>query len=465
MKKLTSALLCGYGLSALAPMVAQQASDKERPNILFIITDQQSFNMMSCTGNKWLKTPNMDRLANNGYRFEKTYCTNPVSMPSRFSLITGRYTTDVGVKGNVKTDPNKVLPVARESSMGNLLLQAGYQTLYSGKTHLYSSKDLVDYGFTLNGTDPYKGPADYAERFFTTYNAKSEKPFLLYLSFMNPHDICYDAGYDPRYPDRLKPDQVIATQYYIDLQKNLSKEEYKKQIPPVPANVLPNGSYMELTQSGSGSRDWTNDQWDFYRWMYHRLTEDVDTQIGRVLAALDKSGAKENTIIIFTSDHGEMNQSHGLVHKSQLLEECQRVPFIFTGKNIKKGYVDKENLATGFDVVPTICDLAGAKIPNNIPGISLKPLITGKKDKTGRNYIIVESSSGYQIHDGRYKYSIFEKKKTIETLMDIVSDPGELTNLADNPKYEEIKNKLKSLLMANLEKRNLLPLSVYKKSK
>ena len=134
---------------------------------------------------------------------------------------------------------------------------------------------MEEYGFTQNGTDYYEGPADFAENFLAGYNPAQDEPFFLYLSFMNPHDICYGAGFDPRFPDELRPHQIAATQKYIDLRKTLSDEEYRAQIPPVPANVEPNGTYAEMKAIGSGSRDWTEEQWDFYRWMYCRLVEDV----------------------------------------------------------------------------------------------------------------------------------------------------------------------------------------------
>ena len=158
--------------------------------------------------------------------------------------------------------------------------------------------------------------------FLRAISRKKISLFFLYLSFMNPHDICYGAGFDPRFPDKLRPHQIAATQKYINFRKTLSEEEYRNQIPPVPANMEPNGAYAEMKEIGSGSRSWTEEQWDFYRWMYCRLVEDVEKQIGRILTALADAGLADNTIVVFTSDHGEMGQSHGLVFKSQLLEEA-----------------------------------------------------------------------------------------------------------------------------------------------
>ena len=155
---------------------------------------------------------------------------------------------------------------------------------------------------------------------------------------------------------------------------------------------------------------------------------------------------------MFTSDHGEMGQSHGLVFKSQLLEEATRTPLIIAGPGIQKGIVDSKNLTCGIDLVPTMCDLAGIPIPKGLSGKSLKPILTGQTVKMSRNHIIVESSSGYQIHDGRYKYTAFTRGDKKETLMDILSDPGEMSDKSTDPAYRAVKSHLRNLLMKDLNK-------------
>ena len=453
MKKFANVVLYGCGISLFASSCVQKAEEKKL-NVLFIMTDQQRYDMLSCAGNRYVSTPSLDRLAENGVRFEHNYCANPVSMPSRFAMATGRYAGEIGYTNNsTKPDTLRVLPVARESSVGNLFRNAGYQTVYSGYPGFYCGRThMEEYGFTQNGTDYYEGPADFAENFLAGYNPAQDEPFFLYLSFLNPHDICYGAGFDPRFPDELRPHQIAATQKYIDLRKTLSDEEYRAQIPPVPANVEPNGTYAEMKAIGSGSRDWTEEQWDFYRWMYCRLVEDVEQQIGRILAALENSGLADHTIVVFTSDHGEMGQSHGLVFKSRLLEEATRTPLIISGPGVKKGVVDSKSLTSGIDLVPTLCDLTGIPVPENLSGKSLKPVLTGQTDKIDREYIIVESSSGYQINDGRYKYTAFTRGDKEASLMDILADPGEMSDKVADPVYVAEKERLHSLLMKEIKK-------------
>lgn len=450
MKKINIAILSIASVSALA---------QTKPNVLYIMTDQQSYNMMSCMGNKWLKTPNMDQLASTGYRFEKTYCANPVSMPSRFSLLTGHYASEVGVKENTSAfNKEKVLEIASKDGLGVVFRNAGYETLYSGKTHLYGTKDVAEYGFTINNTDPYDGPAIYAEQILPKIG--KEKPFFLFLSFINPHDICYKAGMDKRYPNDLPEANIRETERLLAFQKTLKPEEYQKQIPPQPTNIQPiNGEHPDMVSMDIFPRSWNKDQSDLYNWMYHRLTESVDAQIGRVLAALKKSGLKENTIIVFTSDHGDMNGSHGLILKNVLFEEAQRVPFIFSGKGIKTNVADNKTLTcNGIDLIPTLCDLTAVKYNKEIPGISLKPYLTGEGKTPTRKYIFTEDYNGYQITDGRYKYTIYELAGYPEILTDLKVNPSETTNYATDKSYSKIKKTLKKELIANLTKRNLTPL-------
>jgi choline-sulfatase len=450
-KNVNLAILSLASLSALA---------QTKPNVLYIMTDQQSYNMMSCMGNKWLKTPNMDELASKGYRFEKTYCANPVSMPSRFSLLTGHYASEVGVKENTSAYNNeKVQQIASKDGMGVIFRNAGYETLYSGKTHLYGTKDVSEYGFTINNTDPYDGPAIYAEQILPTIG--KEKPFFLFLSFINPHDICYKAGMDKRYPNDLPEANVRETARILAWQKTLSPEEYQKQIPPRASNPQPiNGEHPDMVSMDIFPRSWNNDQIDLYNWMYHRLTESVDAQIGRVLAALKKSGLEENTIIVFTSDHGDMNGSHGLILKNVMFEEAQRVPFIFAGKGIKANVADNKSLTcNGIDLIPTLCDLTGVKYNKELPGISLKPYLTGEGKIPTRKYIVTESYHSFQITDGRYKYTIYELSENPEILTDLKVNPGETINYATDKSYSKIKKTLKKELMSNLSKRELTPLA------
>jgi len=407
-----------------------------------------------------------------GYRFDRTYCINPVCAPSRFSLMTGHYSSEVGIKENLRSrrpprfdsyearvqrsyafDVSKVEKIKQSYAWGRIFRNAGYETFYSGKQHLWG--DFSGYGFTLHGTDPYDGPASYAEKALAEIGAsKRDKPFLMFLSFMNPHDICYL----PREIFEIPEAQVRATIHYRKLHKTLSMLDYSRQIPPRKTSTPIDGEHPDMVSFVSHYRHW-DQEWDFYNWMYHRFTEDVDQQVGRVLDALEKAGLRDNTIIIFTSDHGDMQGAHGLVWKNVLFEECQRVPFIFAGPGIKRNHVDESTLVcNGLDLLPTICDLVGIEIPKGLRGISLKPYLTGVGDSPERESIITESFNAFQITDGRHKYTIYELPGHPELLTDLETNPDETINYADNPQYSGIKASLKKKLMADLAERGLTPL-------
>jgi choline-sulfatase len=456
MKKSISTKSISLALLSLAavPSLAQQ-----KPNVVFIMTDQQSYNMLSSYGNKWVKTPNMDKISRMGTRFDNTYCANPLSMPSRFALLTGHFSSEVGEKTNGhQYNKEKAAEISHSDGLGFLFKKAGYTTLYSGKTHLMGKNEADDYGFEMHGLNPYEEPANYAEQALPEL-AQSKRQFFMFLSFMNPHDICYSAGIDARYPDKLPAENVVETKRFLDYKKTITNEQYISQIPPKPANFRPITDEPKEMGSTWARDSWDDNQWDLFRWMYCRLTESVDEQIGRVLTALEKSGMMENTIIVFTSDHGEMGGSHGFITKNVMFEECQRVPLIFAGKGIKANKVDKTTLVcNGLDFIPTICDLTGIEYSKKLTGMSLKNNLIGKGKVVSRKHLITEDCNAFQIHDGRYKYTIFELPRNPEMLTDIKNDPGEVTNLAKDPTLAKIKASLKVKLMNNLSKRGMLPL-------
>jgi len=459
--KVPAGALAAVGLAASA--VPACGAQQQKPNVVIIMTDQQSFNMLSCAGNHALATPNMDRLASNGYRFERNYVANPVSQPSRYALFTGHFSSDVGLQDNTvnpaKTE--KTHTYDEECGMGHVFTRAGYDAVYAGKNHFYVGANML--GFTNLGSDPYDGCAEAAEKFFSS-RAGNSKPYLAVFSFMNPHDICLGAGLTPRFYDpsiTYLKGLKDATAHLLEVKKGLSQAEYEKQVPPLRPNMAPIEG--QLPQIGDLNppevKNFTTADWNQYGWMYHRLTENVDALIGRVLTAMDKAGAWNNTIVVFTSDHGDMQGSHGLVYKCVPFEEDQRVPLIFVGNGIKKNFVDNTTLVcNGSDLLPTLCDLAGVAAPSPLIGISLKPFLTGQGTPAKRDYIVTETYQTYQITDGRYKYTVFEIPGNPDMLTDLQADPLELRNFIDDPAYAKVKADMKGKLMADLKGRNLLPL-------
>jgi arylsulfatase A-like enzyme len=174
----------------------------------------------------------------------------------------------------------------------------------------------------------------------------------------------------------------------------------------------------------------------------------VDNEIGQVLSALKESGLEENTLIVFTSDHGDMDGAHKLQHKSLPYEESARVPFIMSFKGrIRSGMVDNEHLiSNGLDLLPTLCDYAGIDKPENLAGASIRPIAEEKPVKDWRDYLVAESEHSRMLRTGRFKYCVYDSGKYREQLVDLENDPGEMTNLANEKAYKAILDKHRQLL-------------------
>ena len=204
--------------------------------------------------------------------------------------------------------------------------------------------------------------------------------------------------------------------------------------------------------------DYTDEQWRMHRWVYNRLIEEADSDISPVISALEDGGFMDNTLIVFLSDHGDMDASHRREHKTVPFQEAQKVPFVISGPGILKGVIDSTTVInTGIDLIPTVCELAGIEYPENeYHGLSIVPVATGKSDGIERRYIFTESENWFQvIEDGRYKYTVLETQNTGEILVDLKNDPGEMRNLSGDHDYAGIQDRLRAVLEQELESRGI----------
>ncbi len=356
----------------LAPF-ATSAAEGQRPNILFIMTDQHTIGAMGCAGNPHVKTPSLDRLAARGMRFTKSYVANPLCVPSRASIFSSRTPHSLSIYGNTMDAEfhKKNMP-----TMGELFQASGYETAYAGKWHVhaafpaYMGRQIP--GFTvlpLGGSDPRKGDkkteqkspqcdhhiADAAIHFL---GQPPPKPFLLTVSLLNPHDICEFDTYEGFRGASLPTDTAVLPPALPNLRDSM----------PMPS---------ALDRERRKPEHWTELKWRQYLWVYSRLVESSDQLVGRVLDALDKNGLTSNTIVVFTSDHGDMLGTHGMVSKEKLYEESVAVPLIIAAPGTATG-VDRKHLAGGIDLMPTFLDYAGIAAPESLEGRSLRPLVEGK---------------------------------------------------------------------------------------
>lgn len=435
----------------------------DRPNILFIMTDQQSAHMMACTGNKWLKTPALDALAASGIRFERAYVTNPVCVPSRFSLQTGRMPSAIGMgtnKDQKKVKSTNALTNAMfQQSLGNLFKSSGYDTVYGGKVHLPNRmKDIESLGYRILTEDSRQDLADACVRFI---KEKHDKPFMLFASFHNPHDICYMAindslramGEEPVGNIDSKTCECVADDARKLTSKRLTplpgNHEVAEQEPEAITAKYLQALYEERAKYRKHAREvWNEKEWQAFRYTYRRLTEMVDKKIGQVLNALREAGLEDNTLIVFTSDHGDMDGAHKLQHKSVLYEEAVRVPFLIDYKGkIEAGLVnDKHLISNGLDLLPTLCDYARIVTPTGLPGASIRPITEGRPAKHWRDHLVVESVHGRMLRTDRFKYCVYDSGKNRQRLIDLANDPGEMSNLADDKDYKEILDQHHQLL-------------------
>ena len=421
----------------------------QRPNILFILTDQQNANMLSSAGNRHLRTPAMDSIASRGTRFERAYCMNPVCVPSRFSLFTGRRGSDIGLLNN-RDDHIKQMPAAvLEHAMGKQMRLAGYRTAYGGKTHFPRGLSPEDFGFETISYDDRDGLAEDCVQFLSGDHGD---PFLLVASFINPHDICHMAIRDfaetPRERDLSRPGRIQLKELDAALQipDGMTTEAFFGGVcPPLPANfAIPpaEAEAIRIMQARSpfklkARERYSEEDWRLHRWAYARLTERVDGQIGRVLAALQDKNLVESTVVVFTSDHGDMDASHRMEHKTAFYDEAARVPLLIAGPGLARGAVDSRHVVSnGLDLLPTFCDLAGLEPPGELEGRSLLPLLDASPAAAWRDTTPVESDIGQMIVQENFKYMRYYQGENGEQLVDLAQDPGEMRNAAHDAAHQ-----------------------------
>jgi arylsulfatase A-like enzyme len=265
-------------------------------------------------------------------------------------------------------------------------------------------------------------------------NRSKSKPFLLVTSFMQPHDICEWLRLNMNNPEKLPYPELAG-----ELPELPDNFEFDKNEPEA----------IRKTRLGNEpfKGNWGKEQWRYYRWSYYRNIEHVDAEIGRVLCALEDFGHVNDTLIVMTSDHGEGMGHHQMVRKSTLYNEAARVPLLFSWPGyVSENRTDTTHLASGMDIMPTLCDFAGIKPPQNMRGRSLRPIIDGTSAR-GSEFVVTEVSTntGRMVRTEGYKY-IKYRNDLVEQLFDMKNDPGEKINLAARARYASTLTEHQKLL-------------------
>lgn len=398
-----------------APAVA----GKGRPNLVFVNVDQLSNLALSPFGGTGMETPNLDRLMARGTTFQLSYCADPVCCPSRACWVTGRAPTENGV---VYNDAHCSLDPKLPDVGSWLRSEGGYETFHVGKWHV-TGRDVED-GFTV--LHPGSGDGEHTdmpiaracEGVLRNYPVGG-KPFFLMAGLMNPHDQCAFSH--------------VNSSWWREFPYPLLEE----QLPPLPASFAfdPREPEFFTTYVRNGQQRavqaWSEETWRYYVWNYRRQVEMVDGAIGRILNALENSPHADNTLLVFSSDHGDAMASHRLSAKLALYEQEASVPMIVSWpKEAATGRIDRSHLVSGFDVLPTLCDYAGIAPPPDQRGRSMRPVLGDNNPRSWRDYVVSHSYvAGRMVRTARYKYIAYQGSKT-DQLFDMLSDPLETRNLS-----------------------------------
>ncbi|VGO12998.1 Arylsulfatase [Pontiella desulfatans] len=401
-----------------------------RKNILFIHVDQMHWEAMSAYGSPYVKTPAMDRIAADGVSFRASYSANPVCCPARTSWYTGRMSSEHGTANNGKYPLRNELP-----DLGGWLRKHGdYETAYAGKWHI--SRAVPDSFNQIYGQHEAKGdifdPAVSRACMGFLDNYESDKPFFLNAGFMNPHDCCYTSGA-----------QGGEGKFAFD------SELPESELPPLPENFY-------VYRGRKSKKDPDKERFmRYYRYVYYRWVEMVDAEIGRLYDMLMNSRFADNTVVIFTADHGDGLGYHGQVSKSKMVESSWRVPtIVVTPDRKRKGQEDNEHLSIGVDLSATICDYADVPpLPKMTIGKSLRPLVE-EKATDWHEYIVGENWNGQAkvgIRDAIHKTIFYGDGKQV-CIYNLETDPLEMNDLFGTPEGKTVQAKHEKHLLDYLDK-------------
>ena len=408
-------------------------AEDSSPNILLIIADQHTGSVMSQRGYSHVTTPGIDKIADAGVTFTRAYTPYPVCKAFRKSMMTG-------VMPSQLDDPTQY------PSIGKTLSEAGYETVYHGKWHVGETR--IHNSADWHGFETYDGrqrDTTTRERVVDFIRQEHDKPFFLVTSFMNPHDACELArrmsGIDDDYKD-VPIDEDIPVELTPPLPANF-------EIPP---NEAEGFSLRRGSEPGTNmfekhpTKYWTKDQWRQYMYGYDRLLEMVDAHIKLVIDELEAQGLLEDTVIIYTSDHGDGHAAHKWNQKMTFYEEAINVPFIVSWKGkTKAGYLDEQTLlSNGLDIFPTILRFAGVPVPDSLHGVDLTPQVLAGfvgESLPERTFVVSEINQaefkGRMVVTQDFKYILFDGGENPEQLFDLANDPGELRPVSDKPEYRD----------------------------
>jgi len=471
-----SAVTVAPAWSPERPTVAQRA---QRPNIVFIMSDDHAAHAISAYGSRVNRTPNIDRLAKEGMLMANVFATNSICTPSRAAILTGQYSHVNGVTVFNRFDSARL-------TVPQLLQRGGYYTGMIGKWHLGSDPVGFDHWEILPGQGTYSNPIFYAAAAETTYtgsyvtdvtadlgiafikNRPKNKPFFLMLHNKAPHrpwepDAMHRAPFVDKWipePPTLWDSYATRTDALRENEQRIAKDlTYRdlKILPPPgttgadltrwqmtkPDTVMVTRDGAQVTLTGEALA-----RWKYQRYMqdYLATVQSVDDNVGRVLNYLDASGLARNTIVIYTSDQGFFLGDHGLFDKRFMYEESLRMPFLIRWPAVIKPGSRSEGMALNVDFAPTFLEAAGLPVPAEIQGHSFLPLLRGRTPAGWQTSMYYRYYHDPGDHNTRVHYGvrtrthklIYYWKKDQWELYDLVNDPLEMSNIYGQPGQEQL---------------------------
>lgn len=490
MVKTTTHLMLAAVMCFLLPVVtgtlSPAAGEDRRPNILFIMTDDHASHAMSCYGSRVNRTPNLDRIAREGVRFDNCFVTNSICTPARATILTGKYSHLNGVPVFNRFDGS-------QPTVAKYLQATGYHTVMIGKWHLGSDPTGFDHWEILPGQGRYYDPVFYDAHQTRTIkgyctdvitdltiealeNRPKDKPFFMMYHHKAPHR-AWDPDEKHRQmfanrripePPTLRDDYATRTDALKENEQRVFEDMTRRDLKLEPPEGLegpelhrwlhtkPDQVEVEIDGRMMKLRGEELNVWKYQRYMqdYLACVQSVDDNVGRVLDWLDAHDLADNTMVIYTSDQGFYLGDKGMYDKRFMYEESLRTPFVVRWPGVIRAGSVQKAMALNVDFAPTFMDLAGLQVPEDMQGRSLVPLLRGERPEDWRTSMYYRyyhepghhnTAQHYGVRTETHKLIHFWTKNQWE-MFDLANDPHEQKNLYGQPGYEKLTDQLKKEL-------------------
>lgn len=441
---------------------------EKKPNLIYVFADQLRYFSLGYTGDENALTPNIDALCKESTDLCQAVSGHPVCAPYRASLFTGKYTTSTGMV------INEIRMNTRHHTFADVLNENGYETAYIGKWHMYAAQ-LGNHYDAKNSYIPKGRDRLGFDGYFAGYNFRHEYEVgTAYYHLDSPEKIYYDK-YEPdaqvdmtieqlkRLSEGEKPFALflsIGTPHDPWAAENVPAEcleRFQNKSFKLPENYLPDNDphaddWAKLSEKERG---------ELTEWMrvYYAMVANLDDNIGRLMGAIKEMGLDENSIIVFTSDHGELFGAHGRRAKNIFYEEAVRVPFLVKWKGRLAENEKRDFVFNTVDIMPSLLSMMGLPVPAEVEGKDLSACIEGMADTeegalmmcTGPTAVFGDGNEWRAYRTKRYTYAVF-KADGMELLFDDQKDPLQLHDLMDDPCYAQVAADLKAKMYAEMER-------------